>query len=372
MVKLYEGGIQMVLKKGYLHHGWFIFLLVVLISNFSLYNTAIGNNALPGKPNAVVLGSIFDLAFLSPILYMTWKRKWTWKRAIVLIASGLILVRFFIPMEYLAPFKAVTWVGFAVEGGIVLLEILVLVTLFKHLPNIIRTVKRSSLPVVFSFSNAADSTTKNIPIIRVICSEMLMFYYAFASWKKQPKLNHHTFTLHRNSNLITFQVMLVHAIVLESIGLHWWLHNQSVVLSIVLLVINVYSVIFILGDIQAVRLNPLQMSEDRMYISLGLMKRMEIKYEDIEEIVEDSTVLEKKLSENTIDFVARDFEPVSPHVILKLKHPVKATLIMGMKKQYNQVAIRVDESDRFMRVLKEKRSKALDIRNESYLRSKKY
>lgn len=81
---------------------------------------------------------------------------------------------------------------------------------------------------------------------------------------------------------------------------------------------------------------------------------MEIRWEDIDEIIEDRSTLEKKLTKSTIDFVARDFEKAYPDVIIKLKHPQEATLLMGMKKNYEQVAIRVDEPEKFKEVLKSK------------------
>ncbi|WP_042349277.1 hypothetical protein [Bacillus massiliigorillae] len=344
----------MILKRNNLHHVWLALFLLVVGSNIAIYHTTLGTSILTESATGAVIGSIIDLTIVAPLLILRWKRKWNWKFTVTLMASGLIITRFVIPMEYLEPFAAVTWIGFAVEGGIVLLEVLVLVTLFKHLPAIVRKVKESSLPVVFSYAKATDEKVKSIPIIQIICSELLMFYYALASWRTKPILNESSFTVYHKSNVITFQVMLIHAIVLESLGLHWWLHNQSLLLSVILLVINIYSVIFILGDIQALRLNPLQLAEDRMYISLGLMKRMEIKYEDIEELVADSETLEKKLPKTTIDFMARDFEQITPHLILKLKRPVEATLFMGIKKQYEEVAIRVDEPERFIRMLIDK------------------
>lgn len=149
-------------------------------------------------------------------------------------------------------------------------------------------------------------------------------------------------------------MMIIHAIVIETIGIYLWLHDKSIVLSLILLVINVYSVLLFIGDIQALRFNPLQVEQDRLYVSLGLMKRMEIRWEDIEEVIEDRDVLEQKLSKNTIDFIARDIEKVYPSVLLKLKYPVEAMLFMGIKKEYEQVAIRVDDSEKFNGILKQR------------------
>ncbi|MGG3890620.1 beta-carotene 15,15'-monooxygenase [Metabacillus fastidiosus] len=343
----------MILKKQSVNIVWVFLLILVLASNITLYRSSFGINMLPENPNTVVIGTIIDLTIVAPILYLAWQRKRNWKSIITLIAGGLIAVRFIIPMEYLAPFEAITWAGFLIEGALLLLEILLLVTLFKYLPQIIGTVETSSLPLLFSFSQAVEEKVKKHPIIHVLCSEMLMFYYIFCTWKKKPQYRGNTFTLHRKSSLIAFQMMMIHAIVIETIGIHWWLHDKSFVLSIILLIINIYSVLFFLGDIQAVRLNPLQIESDRMYVSLGLMKRMEIRWDDIEEIIEDSEILERKLSKNTIDFIARDFETVNPTVILKFKYPIDATMPMGMKKKYEQAAIRVDEPEKFKEMLKQ-------------------
>ena len=345
---------MMILKKDDLRIVWFLLFSLVLCSNYVLYHTSFGISLLPANTKGVVIGSLIDLTIVAPLLFLVWKRKVSWKSYILLMASGIITARFLIPMEYLAPFQAITWVGFLIEGGLLLFELILLVSLFIYLPKMISSVKQSPLPFVFSFSNAADSHVKKHPIIHVLCSEMLMFYYAFASWKKKPLPQEMTFTLHHQSSFIAFQVMLIHAIIIETIGIHWWLHEKSLMLSIVLLLLNIYSIIFFIGDIQAVRLNPLKVDHDRMYVSFGLMKRMEIRWDEIAEIIEDREKLEGKLSKDTIIFMAQDFKKVYPNVRLTFKHPIEATLIMGLKRKYNKVAIKVDDSERFKAILKDK------------------
>ncbi|MGN7408641.1 beta-carotene 15,15'-monooxygenase [Sporosarcina sp. SAFN-010] len=344
----------MVLKKVSLRMIWPILFLLVLALNLALYRTSLGISILPVNTQPVVLGSLIDLTIVAPVLFLAWQRKISWKYLLTLMAGGLIVARFMIPSQYLTPFKTLTLMGFVVEAAFVLLEILILLSLFKYLPEIIQSVKKSTIPYLFSFSNAVDLKVRKHPIIQVICSEMLMFYYAFCLLKKEPAHKENTFTLHQKSSLIPFYVMMIHAIVVETLGVHWWLYDKSLILSLLLLVVNIYSIALFLGDIQAIRFNPLQIDNDRMYVSLGLMKRMEIRWEDIDEIIEDRSTLEKKLTKSTIDFVARDFEKAYPDVIIRLKHPQEATLLMGMKKNYEQVAIRVDEPERFKELLKSK------------------
>ncbi|MDN4493282.1 beta-carotene 15,15'-monooxygenase [Ureibacillus aquaedulcis] len=331
---------------------WLILLLFVLGSNMILYRTELGESVIEGATKGVVIGSLIDLAIVSPLLFLLWKKQKSVKVFVLLTATGLVIARFVIPMEYLAPYAAITWAAIAVEAGLVLLELLLIVTLFRFLPKIVKATKESPLPMSFGFSNAVDLYVKKHPIIHIICSEMLMFYYALMSWRKRPNQNDGTLTLHKNSSYIAFQVMMIHAIVIETVGIHWWLHDKSIILSLVLLIFNIYSVIFFLADIQAVRLNPVHLDENKFYISLGLIKRMEIEWDQIEEIITDKEILRQKIKKDTIDFMAKDFEEVIPDVILKLKKPKEATLIMGIKKPYQKVAVKFDNHQLFMDALK--------------------
>ncbi|RUL56989.1 beta-carotene 15,15'-monooxygenase [Lysinibacillus antri] len=330
---------------------WLGLLLLVLGSNLMLYRTDFGAEILVSGASNVALGSLLDLVIIAPILFLAWKKKKSIKLFLLLSASGLVLSRVLIPIEYLEPFVAITWVGIAVEVGILALELLLLVTLFRYMPKIIKETKASSLPIIFSFSNAVDRFVQKHQLIHIICAEMLMFYYAVASWRKKPVLQANTVTLHKNSSYIAFQVMLIHAVVIETLGIHWFIHEKSLILSIILLILNIYTVLFLLADIQVVRLNPVLLCEDKFYLSIGLMKRMEIEWDEIEEVYTEAEMIKQKQTKDTIDFVAKDFDEVHPNVILKLKNPKEATLAFGMKKTYSKVAIKFDDLQKFNEAL---------------------
>jgi len=55
--------------------------------------------------------------------------------------------------------------------------------------------------------------------------------------------------------------------------------------------------------------------------------------------------------------MARDFGEAYPHVILKMKEPVEVTFMLGIKKRYHQVAIKVDQSQEFKQMLQQRLSK---------------
>lgn len=347
----------MVLHKKTVSFVALFLLLLVISSNYVLYHSSFGLQSLPADLNGVVVGSILDLSLVAPLLFLAWQRKFSVKYFIVLMATGLIAARFIIPSEYLASFQSVMWLGVGIEGILILFELSLLFMLAKNVPPILRRIKSSSLPFLFSFSQAVNEKFPKQTFLHVLSSEMLMFYYAFGTWKKKPSTEGNTFTLYKRSSFITFQIMIIHAIVIETLGLHWLLHNTSIILSIVLLILNIYSIVFFLGDIQALRLNPLRVEDDRLYVSFGLSKRMEISFSDIAEIVEDAHILQQKVPNTTIEFIARDFETVHPDLLLILKSPIEATLFMGIKKKYQQVAIRVDDPNAFKKIVKERLEK---------------
>ncbi|SEJ27159.1 hypothetical protein SAMN04488127_1456 [Bhargavaea ginsengi] len=331
---------------------WLVLLLLVLGSNLMLYRTEFGDYVLSDASEGVVLGSLFDLAIVAPLLFLAWRRAITLKSFLFGSATGLIVARFLIPAEWLGGYAPITYVGFAAEGALLLLELVLVVSLFVYLPKILRTTREGTKPLLFAFPEAVDLHIRSHPIVHAFCSEMLMFYYAFVSWKKKPLLTEDAFTLHRKTSHMAMQLMLIHAIIIETIGIHWWLHEKSLILSIILLILNVYSVIYFIADMQAVRLNPAVFGRDRLYLSLGMANRMEIRYSDIAEMVTGGEELSAKLSKDTAGFIARDFEEACPDVLIKLKRPVSATLFMGIRKPYRTVAIRVDEKDAFIRRLK--------------------
>ncbi|OIK10678.1 hypothetical protein [Bacillus sp. MUM 13] len=346
---------MLVRKLGNKNYIWKALLFLVLGSNILLYRSPLSPIILLEETNLVTLGSIFDLAIISPLLLVVINRKKNGhvKRLILSMAAGIILARFLIPQEYFQPYKALSYGGFAIEGLLLFLELGLLFMLMRNLPAIIQEVRQSEEGLLFSFPSAVEKKTGKHPIVRAAASDFLMFYYTFMSWRKIPAAEENTYTLHKNTSMIAFQIMLLHAIVIETIGIHWWLHNYSAVLSLVLLILNICSVIFFVGDIQTIRLNPVKLSGSTLYLSLGLAKKMALPLDNIAEINTNPNELEKKTDRTTtIEFIAKDFEAMHPHIILELKEPQRAVLFFGIEKTYSKVAIRLDHPEKFIEQLK--------------------
>lgn len=313
---------------------WLALLLLVIGSNIAIYNTGLYDTLQIEQNPDVVIGSLLDFIIVAPFLAIIYLKNKSWKIAITLVATGCILARLAIPQELLSPYKHITTAGIAIELAIIVFELSLIALLIVYLPKIIRQVKASTKPLVFAYPKAIQSFSKN-PIITLLSYEMLVFYYTFASWKVQQP---NGITLHKGTSFMAFQVMIIHAIVLESLGLHWWLHGQAPILSTILLILNIYGVLFIIADIRAMKLNPIQLDDNGFYIARGLLRRAYIDYRNIEAIV-----TEPGKQRSCVDFIAPDFETPPAQMILKMKCPQQVDLMYGMKKYYHYVAITCDD-----------------------------
>lgn len=333
-----------------------VLLFLVVGSNLLLYRSPITPYVLPTTPNGAVIGSLIDFSVVVPflILALTRKKGFAVKRVITWMVIGAVAARFIIPGEYFEPFSFIPYTAIAIEGLLLLAEIGLIVILLCRLPQLITATKQQQFSPLFVFPEVVESKVSKLPIVKIIAAEGMMFYYAFGSWKKKVPEGEGVLTLHKKSSMIAFYVMLIHAIVIETIGFHWWLHEKSWLLSLILLLLNGYTVIYFIADIQVVRLNPLQIRDRKLYVSLGLSKRMVIPFGDISEIewgrdIEAANLKDKEM----IEFIAKDFEEPKPDCILHLKEPLEATLLFGMKRHYSKVALKVDEPQKLRAILEE-------------------
>lgn len=322
------------------------FLLLVLLSNFLVYRPQVQDFFSLQLNSGVAIGSLIDLAIVAPLLvYAIFKI--SFKQVIGLMVGGLVIARFFIPSELFSPFKGILYLGIVFEALLILAELSLIVLVIYKTPKIKASMTDMKTSPLFSLiPSIKQVVTKNI-LIRIIVSEFLMFYYAIFTWKKKAPSHPNIITLHKKTSYIAFNVMIIHAIIIETIGLHWWLHDKSILLSFVLLVFNIYSVFYFLADIQVTRLHPAEIKNGNLYVTQGLSARIVVPLHLIKNVEWGVAVPDK----HTLQFMYRDFEPLEPQALIHLHEPIEATMFMGKEKVVTQFAIRVDEPQRLREIL---------------------
>ncbi|VXB53044.1 conserved membrane hypothetical protein [Bacillus sp. 349Y] len=325
---------------------WALMLVpVILLCNILLYQSSVQLYLDIHISKEVVFGSLLDLVVVLPALMYAAFRL-SKKQLAGIVVFGLVLARFILPEAYFAQYTILLYAGLAVEVIVVMGELALVFLLVKKIPDIKGYMRESGNGPLFSLLPAAIRNVKDHFIVRLITSEILTIYYGLMSWKRKAPVHRGVVTMHQTTSHTAMNLMLIHAIVLESVGLHWWLHDIQPVLSMVLLILNVYGVILFLAEIQIARLHPLEVRDGRIYIGQGLQKRIVFPIENIEHMDWGG-----KPSEDSLLLMYKDFEEVEPQVVITLKEEAEATLFMGRKVMVREVAIRVDDPNRLKELL---------------------
>ncbi|MED1282635.1 hypothetical protein [Bacillus mycoides] len=332
-------------KKGI----WIGLVSLIMLSNYLLYALPI----VPAAPKEVVLGSLLDFMFVIPVItyFFIIRKRYSLTYIFPVVIAGYVFARFIIPSDYLQAFSFVSYV--IVDGEIVFVcfELFLIYKIIRVLPKIIKRYKeyRSEYSSFsYAIDAAFDATMKRSKAVSIILTECKLIYYAFLSWREKVPDGECTYSYHRKTGAIGVYIMIIHATVIESIGFHYLLHQWNPVIAWILLILNVYAMIYFLAEIQAMRKNPIVVTEEQVIIQIGLGKKVVLPFTQIDNIAfykgESLTAKEEK---EVLDATVMEFIKETATFEITLKEPVKVQLLYGFTKTVSRVHLNVDEKRKF-------------------------
>lgn len=331
-------------------HWYFLLIGLILASNSALYYSSLFETV----PSEAVWGSVFDLLIMIPLLTYLFilRKRYSIKSLGIVILGCYLAVYFIIPTQHLQNLSMIPYVILAFEAIFVCIELYILYQVISKLPKIIGTFRiENSTP--YFYTRAIHAFSKHLTVnrmIKVLLSELTMIHYALFSWKKKPPEGKGKyFTYHKNSSVIMVYVMLIHATVLETFALHVLIHEWSIVLSWGLLVLNVYGVLFFIGEIHAIRLSPFMVKNNELHLQVGLTKNAVIPFESIEQLrpYDGPEKLSKLEQKRTLDATVKDIFNEKPSMELVLHEKVNVHYIYGFKKNVDRILLNVDDPEGF-------------------------
>ncbi|HFK1762732.1 hypothetical protein AT258_24805 [Bacillus wiedmannii] len=333
---------------------WFGLISFILLSNYVLYALPI----VPAAPKEVVLGSLLDCMFVIPVItyFFIIRKRYSLTYIIPVVIAGYIFARFIIPNDYFQAFSYVSYIIVAGEIAFVCLELFLLYKIVRMLPNIVKKYKeykRECSSFSYAIDAAFENTMKNNKLVDVIVTECKLIYYAFLSWREKVPEGEFVYTYHKKTGAIGVYIMIIHATLIESIGFHYLLHQWNPVLAWMLLVLNIYAMFYFLAEIQAMRKNPIIITDEQIIIQIGLGKKIVIPFTRIDKITFYKGESLKK-EKQVLDATVMEFIKEPPTFEITLKEPVKAQLLYGFSKTVSRVHLNVDEERRFYDMVTEK------------------
>ncbi|PER45829.1 hypothetical protein COL26_14780 [Bacillus thuringiensis] len=335
---------------------WIGLVSLIMLSNYLLYALPI----VPAAPKEVVLGSLLDCMFVIPIItyFFIIRKRYSLTYIVPVVIAGYIFARFIIPSDYLQDFSYVSYIIVAGEIVFVGLELFLLHKIVRVLPKIIKRYKeyrRENYSFSYAIDAAFEATMKRNKLIDIIVTECKLIYYAFLSWREKVPEGESVYSYHKKTGAIGVYIMIIHATLIESIGFHYLFHQWNPVVAWVLLILNVYAMFYFLAEIQAMRKNPLVVTEEQVIIQIGLGKKIVIPFTQIDNIAfYKGELLSAKEGKQVLDATVMEFIKEPATFEITLKEPVKAQLLYGFSKTVSRVHLNVDEERKFYDAVKEK------------------
>ncbi|KZZ83847.1 hypothetical protein [Bacillus sp. SJS] len=330
--------------------GWKIFLSAIILgSNALIYRIP---DFVAMTPEAAI-GSLFDCILILPLAayLLIIRKRYSLRWIFPVIMAGLAVSWLIIPMEYMVQFH---YLKYLVTGGMAVLlgaEVFLLIQLVLKAAAILKDFKtQNSVSFFDRFEQAVSRQIKTSRLLPILSSEAALIYYSFFSWKKKPSQAPNIFTFHKKTSVVAFNIMLIHALLIESIGFHVLLHSWNPVLSWILLVLNIYTIFLFIAEIQAFRLNPFVMTDGELHLQVGVMKRLTVDFKEIQSV---SYYQKPKVPDESrvFDGMPKEFAEEEPAIVIEFIRPVEAKLLYGFTKKVTKAHVRPDEPQLFYKAL---------------------
>lgn len=329
---------------------------LILLANYTLYRTSVFGPV----PDGAVLGSLLDLLIILPLLtyFMIIRKRYSLKYMGIVILAGFAAAYFIVPKQHLAEYSFLPYLLIVSEGAFLLLELYIAYTILTRLPKLLKEYRSLSRQSSYFLFNVKTAIEKHLPGNKpalVFATEFSLFHYALFSWKKKVHIEHgQAFTYHHKTSSVAVNLMLIHAVAIESIGLHYFLHGWNEIVAYVLLFLNVYGILYFIAEIQATRLSPYLLTEDHLLLQTGFSKSMHLPLSQIKEIkhYDGPEKFSSKELKDLYDARAADFIPEKPTFEILLHEPQELQLMYGLKRNVSRVVLNVDEPARFYEEVK--------------------
>ena len=327
--------------------GW-AYALLVSIATIYLIDAWVARIAV-GRPDIDVLSwaVAVDLVFVVPLLvYLVGVRRLGWPWPVML------------PATLLGILASGHWVPATKDGLLADIELLLVPLELAVLGFIaIRTRaawlqwRRVRGEVPGDLWDSLRQTSREVVgrgrVAEILAYELAVQAYALGSWRRQlPEPSAERFTMDRRSGLGLLMGGMLLATAFEMVPVHFLLDaTVSPTVAWIVTLVSLYGGLWIVGHWQAIRHQPIELGEDDLQIRFGLLWRLNMPYDRI------SSWRVVPPSEARPAGALRAFPGTRASHLLELNEPLIAVGPYGLEKKVDQVAIFIDEPDRFEEAL---------------------
>ncbi|QJC53019.1 hypothetical protein HGI30_16530 [Paenibacillus albicereus] len=299
-------------------------------------------------------GMALDLMLVIPLLLLLAAdppRRWLQRKhlttASLSVLAGYLACRLiFDPVQQ----QRIEWIGFILLP----LELLLLAAqagwLFSCLVQARRAARelRRTESALEAIQQETSRKLGHGPVGAFAAHELSVLYLAFLSGKDKPSMADQResglFSVHRHSGRLALTITLGSLLIAEGAALHVLLHSFSPLVAWAASASNLYLLLLLLADWKAMRLCPIQISDDELHLRCGLQLSCKLAPGDIRTVervrfIEDDPAAKKSI-----------FSPPggNVNVLIRFARPMPASGWFGRPFNYELAYLHVDEPDSFI------------------------
>ena len=187
---------------------------------------------------------------------------------------------------------------------------------------------------------------------RIAVTEITLVWYGLCSWRMKPAPG---FTTHKRAGLVAIDAVLILAVLAEAIPFHFWLHGGWRLGAGAL---HAYSIVWLLGDLQALRLRPITIEDGALHLRIGLRWEARIPLASLAFAGPLGPAIGHPLTDPAQDPVAPLRVAVigSPNLVLRFTEPQTLRKLFGIERRAEAIALLVDDPDGLAAAIRAARS----------------
>ncbi len=311
-------------------YGWFIGASLLVLGVEWLVALTRGASV----SSALALGITLDLVLGLPALYywLVLRHSQRSRHALVPVALlALLSARIIVPSSGQGLLTLLEWVAIG-------LELLLLGTLLVRIRRIWRTYQQ--LRPTYAYASDALSTSVRTHVgaaPRWLLQELLLLWGGLWGWTRgfQPQPQHVAFSYHRRSGYTALLGLFIFLVLVETGLVHLLVQHWSPTAAWILSGLSLYTLLWLWGDYQLIRLHPLVLTPTTLHLRSGLRWRADVPRSAVQSLRRASGRERNQLF--SIALVG------PPQHIVEFTQPITVTNLFGRQRQVTQLGLTIDD-----------------------------
>lgn len=290
-----------------------------------------------------------DLTLFLPLLYFFWARR----NRVAMITVVPVFVLALAAASWLIPQAQQQYLDL-IKLSLAPLEIFAVGYLVIKVRRVTQSyrLRKAGTPDFLAALHAALTEILGRPrAVEIITTEVCLFYYAFFSLRHAPEIPEaaSAFTYHKKSAYAAVVAVFMLIILVETFALHLLIARFNTTAAWLLSGLSMYAVIFLWGDLNAARKRPIYFDGNDLVIRTGLRWRAIIPLAQIDSWERATRTRAHKESPRLESVLFG-----APNLVIYLRRPLTARGFYGLKKEFEILALGIDDPASFEKTLRER------------------